>query len=354
MATEPPRSLAPDQRQAPKYLNLKIEWLLLSIAVALLTYHLAPVLLLVFAGIVLAIALDGLARITAERTPLSRGWALLAITLLIVGLLALFVAAIVPQVAAQVDEMTEAIENAYDAAVGWLSSLGVTSEMLDENTDGGELLGATETAMEHLARWGMSTIGALTSLAVILAITGFAAAAPELYRRGFIGLLPQAKRPLADDTLSAVARGLRWWLLSQLVSMLLLGATVSLGLWVIGIDLWLGLGVLTALLTFVPYLGPLIAAIPVLAIGFADGVQTGLIVTVFYFTVQNVEANVVVPWIQHQVVHLAPVLAISAQLVLGLLFGLTGLILAAPLAVVGMVLVQKLWVEAVLGEESES
>jgi predicted PurR-regulated permease PerM len=97
----------------------------------------------------------------------------------------------------------------------------------------------------------------------------------------------------------------------------------------------LGSGVLTALLTFVPYLGPLIAAIPILVIGFTESVQTGLIVTVFYFTVQNVEANIVVPWIQHKVVHLAPALAISAQILLGLLFGLPGFILAAPLTVVG-------------------
>jgi predicted PurR-regulated permease PerM len=162
--------------------------------------------------------------------------------------------------------------------------------------------------------------------------------------------LPREHRPVLDDALSAVARALRWWFLSQLVSMLLLGVTVALGLWVIGVELWLGLGVLTALLTFVPYLGPLVAFLPIAMVAFAQGVETGLIVTVFYLAVQNVEGNVVVPWIQHKVVHLAPVLAISMQVLLGMVFGLAGFILAAPLTVVGMVLVQKLWVEAVIGE----
>ena len=85
-------------------------------------------------------------------------------------------------------------------------------------------------------------------------------------------------------------------------------------------------------------------------IGFADSVERGLIVTVFYLTVQNIEANIVTPWIQHKVVHLAPVLAISAQVLLGLLLGLPGLILAAPLTVTGMVMVNKLWIETVLGD----
>jgi len=332
----------------------RVAWVLVAVALALLAYYVAPVLLMVFAAIALAVALDGLAELIAERTPLSRGWAVLLVTLLLIGMLVGFVMAIVPQVAAQIDEMLDAIEDVYEAATDWLSGLGVTPEMINEGANSEEILGATGTVMQHLAQWGMSTFGALASIAVILAVAGFLVADPALYRRGFVLLLPQTQRPLAEETLSAVARALRWWFLSQLISMLLLGVTVSLGLWVLGIELWLGLGVLTALLTFVPYLGPLIAAAPILAIGFTESVQTGLIVTAFYFTVQNVEANIVVPWIQHKVVHLAPALAISAQVLLGLLFGLPGFILAAPLTVVGMILVQKLWMEATLGEESGS
>jgi predicted PurR-regulated permease PerM len=77
--------------------------------------------------------------------------------------------------------------------------------------------------------------------------------------------------------------------------MALLAVTVSLGLWVIGVELWLSLGVLTGLLTFIPILGPLIAAVPILVVAFAEGAQTGLIVLAFYLVVQNVEGNVIVP-----------------------------------------------------------
>ena len=114
---------------------------------------------------------------------------------------------------------------------------------------------------------------------------------------------------------------------------------------IIGVDLWLSLGVLTAVLTFIPYLGPVIAGIPILIIAFAEGYQTGLIVLVFYLIIQNVEGNVLVPMIQQKAVNLAPALLIAGQVLMGTLFGSLGLIMAAPLAVVIMVLVKKLYLE---------
>jgi predicted PurR-regulated permease PerM len=156
-----------------------------------------------------------------------------------------------------------------------------------------------------------------------------------------------------DETFSAVAHALHWWFLGQIVSMLLLGATVSLGLWLIGIELWLSLGVLTALLTFIPFLGPIIAAIPIVIVGFTAGMQTGVIVLVFYLIIQNVEGNFIVPMIQHRAVNLAPALLISVQVLMGVLFGVLGLILAAPLTVVAMVMTKMLYVEDVVEGENK-
>jgi len=332
--------------------QLRTEWVLLCVALALFAFWIAPVLLLVFAGLAVAVALDGLGQVSARYTPLSRGWSVLAIALLLTALLAAFFVAIPAQLAAQFDDMRDALDTFLTDALEWLEGMGVTPETLGFGEEGEDLAGTATTVMSHVARWGMTTLGALASFVVMLAVAGFAVADPALYRRGLVRLVPRRKRPLTEETLSAIAHALRWWFLSQLASMLLLGVSVSLGLWVIGVDLWLGLGVLTALLTFVPYLGPVIAGIPIVVIAFADSAQTGVIVTIFYLVVQNVESNVVVPLIQQQVVHLAPVVAIAAQVLFGLLFGLPGIILAAPLTVVGMVLVQKLWIEAVLGDES--
>jgi predicted PurR-regulated permease PerM len=157
-----------------------------------------------------------------------------------------------------------------------------------------------------------------------------------------------------NETLSATAHALRWWFLAQIVSMLALGVTVSIGLLIIGVDLWLSLGVLTALLTFIPVLGPIIAGVPILIVGFAEGLQTGMIVLVFYLVVQNLEGNFLVPMIHHRVVNLAPVLLISVQVLMSMVFGIIGLIMAAPLTLVAMVMIKKLYVEDMLGEPQRS
>ncbi|WP_230533571.1 AI-2E family transporter [Microvirga roseola] len=144
---------------------------------------------------------------------------------------------------------------------------------------------------------------------------------------------------------------LHWWLIGQLVSMTVLGTLTSLMLWGLGIQLWLGLGVLTGVRTFIPFLGPIIAGVPVLAIAFAEGTQTGLIVLVLYLILQNTEGYFLTPMIQQRAAELPRALLIAMQVLMGLLFGAAGFILAAPLTAVGLVAVNLLYIEAALGDE---
>jgi predicted PurR-regulated permease PerM len=333
---------------------IRTEWVLFAAALAAAAWLLGNVLLMVFAGALIAVGLDGLASGLARRTPLSRGLALAAVSVLIFALLALFGALVAPQFAEQFRDLQDSLVDFVDAAERWFGGLGAPNMVEDLGDQMGEVAGSAGDVLSRVAAWGMSTLGALTSLIVILVIAFFAAADPQLYRRGFLRLVPPEKRPLMDETLAAIAYALRWWFLGQLVSMALLGATVSLGLLAVGVDLWLALGVLTALLTFIPFIGPLIAGVPIVIVGFTEGVEIGIIVAVGYLVIQNLEGNVIVPMIQHKAVNLAPALLISLQVLMSLVFGIPGLILAAPLTVVGMVLVKKLYLKGVLGDEEAS
>lgn len=331
---------------------LRTDVILLAAGLVLLAYLLGEVLLLVFGAILIAVGLDGLARGLAARTPLARGWALLAASLAILGVIVGTFALIAPQLVRQFAEMQDVLIDFAAEARAWLAGSGI-EEMIGGAGGGPDLPGMAQDLLGHLAGWGMTALGAITSLVILVVLAGFLAADPDLYRRGSVRLVPHEYRPRADRTLSAIAYALRWWFLGQLASMLLLGATVGLGLFLLGIDLWLALAVLTALLTFIPFLGPLIAMIPIVIVGFAEGIEIGLIVTIGYLVIQNVEGNVIVPMIQHKAVDLAPALLISVQVLLSLVFGVVGLILAAPLTVVAMVAVEKLWIEAALGDSAE-
>jgi predicted PurR-regulated permease PerM len=328
--------------------------ILLVSALALFVWFTGDVLLLVFAGLLLAVGLDGLTRSVKHWTPLPHGWALLLVLVLVLAFLGGVAVTVGTQFLGQLDQLRERLVEFADQAVGWLSQYDWAQQMMSD----GEELGTASDAASAIAQRAASAVlvilGVLSSTVILLAIAIFGAANPDIYRGGLLALLPPGRRERITEALSATAHALRWWFLAQIVSMLLLGVTVAVGLMIIGVDLWLSLGVLTALLTFIPVLGPIIAGVPILIVGFAEGLQTGLIVLVFYLVVQNVEGNFLVPMIQHRVVNLAPVLLISVQVLMSTLFGLMGLILAAPLTLVAMVLVKKLYVEDMLGEPQGS
>lgn len=329
--------------------RMRTDTILLTAGLLLIGYLLGEVILLVFAAVVFAVGLDGVTRSISERMNIKRGWALLVvvsgITAIILGAIALTATRLVQQF----QEISRTVREVYEQIQDWLAERGILEYIsdLDMNGENGDALG---DMAGQVMTYGMSAIGAVSSLMILIVLMLFLAGNPELYRRGAIRLVPPEKREMVADTLASLAYALRWWFLGQLVSMALLGVTVGLGLFILGIELWFALAVLTALLTFIPFLGPLIATVPIVAVGFTEGMETGLIVLAGYIVIQTVEGNVITPMIHQKAVDLPPALLISVQVLLSLIFGVVGLILAAPLTIVAMVSVQKLWVEYTLGE----
>ncbi|WP_176846867.1 AI-2E family transporter [Roseicitreum antarcticum] len=317
----------------------------------LLGYLLGNVLLLVFAAVVLAVGLDGLARSVAGRLALSRGWALAGVVsgaaLVILGALGVSATRLIQQF----QDLGQTVFDFAGRVQAWLNEQGLMALIENMEDEGGGLASAANGLAGNAMTYGMTAFGAITSLVILVILTVFLAADPSLYRQGVVRLVPRQKRDMAQETLSAIAYALRWWFIGQFASMIALGLTVGLGLFVMGVDLWFALAVLTAILTLIPFLGPLIATLPIVAVGFTEGIQTGLIVLVGYAVIQNLEGNVLGPMIQQKAVNLAPALLISLQVMLSLIFGVLGLILAAPLTIVAMVTVQKLRVEHTLGEK---
>jgi predicted PurR-regulated permease PerM len=353
---EPRAQPAPTTAPAGEWRWLRTDTILLAIGIGVLLWLTGEVVLMIFAGVLLAVALDALGTPVSERTPLSRGWAVVAVVIALALLLGAGALVIVPQFMQQLGEIWERLTEFADQArealqqYPWVQQLLGMGEQGEQGGSNEQVMGVAGDIAGQVATATMTILGAVGTVLIVVVIGLFLAANPALYRRGLIKLVPPARRPRAEETLSTVGYALRWWLLGQLVSMLILGVSTSLLLLVVGVDLWLGLSVLVALLTFIPFLGPIIAGIPVVLIGFAAGMQTGLLVLAFYLVLQNVEGNILTPLIQQRAIHLPPALLISMQVLLGVLFGAAGLILAAPLAVVGMVAVNLLYIEDVLGD----
>lgn len=311
------------------------------------------VLLLFFAGVLFAVFLRSLAARVERHTPLSRGWALAATCAALIALLAgsttLLSQSLARQTTRLTEEMPRAVERARSALEGepwgrWLLERAPSPQTVIAPREG--LMSATTSVLS-------GTLGVVTTFAIILFLGMYLAAEPELYRDGAVRLVPRDRRARITAVLDEVGHTLRWWLAGKLFAMALIGVVTTIGLIVIGIQAPIALGLLAAILTFVPNFGPVLAAIPAVLLGLLSGPATALAVAALYTVLQVVESYVVTPLMQQRTVSLPPGLTIAAQVVLGVASGVLGLALATPLIAVTLVLTRRLYVEDVLGDHVE-
>jgi predicted PurR-regulated permease PerM len=188
---------------------------------------------------------------------------------------------------------------------------------------------------------------------VILFLALYLAAEADLYAGGLLRLVPPARRARAALVMHETATAIWYWMLGRLFSMTVLGLVTTLGLWLLGVPLPVALGFLAGIMIFVPYIGSIASAIPAVVIAAAISLSLAVYVIVLYVGVHLVEGYILVPLVQRRAVHLPPALTLSAQVVLGVLAGIIGLLFATPLVAAGLVLVRMIYVEGILGDRGE-
>jgi predicted PurR-regulated permease PerM len=177
---------------------------------------------------------------------------------------------------------------------------------------------------------------------------------PRTYLKGIIRLIPQKQRPRAEQVLHELGSTLTHWLIGRFFAMAFVGVFVALGLWLMGIHLALTLSIIASLLDFLPYLGPLVAVLPAILLGLLESPAKVFYIILLYGVVLSIEGYVFTPLVQQREVAVPPVLTLISQILMGLFFGILGLILATPLAACAVTIVKMLYVEDVLGDRSES
>ena len=134
--------------------------------------------------------------------------------------------------------------------------------------------------------------------------------------------------------------------------MVIIGILWSLALFVLGIPGALFLGILAGLLNFVPYLGPVVGAVPPLLLALTVSPTMVLWVFLSYLVIQTVEGYVVTPLVMERATSLHPAVVIATIAVLSTAFGLLGTLLAVPATVAAGVLVEELWFRRLEAKDS--
>jgi predicted PurR-regulated permease PerM len=189
------------------------------------------------------------------------------------------------------------------------------------------------------------TMAVVGGVLLILFMAIYIGAEPDVYRRGLMLLFPLRVRAGSGEVLSAVATVLRKWLVTQLIAMVTIGTVSTIALLILGVKAPFALGLLAGLLEFIPTIGPLLSAVPAIAMGFLDSPEKALTVGLVYWGIQFVENNLLIPLLMKGGVNVPPVLTILAQALLTVLFGFLGLMVAVPLTATVIVVVRMLYVE---------
>ena len=314
------------------------------VGVAALLWKVADVFMIAFGAILVAATLRAAMDPVMRWSGMRERWALLTVVavLLLVGSLLSWQFG--RQAAQQFAEMRVQLPEALEKFQVWLSESKAGQIVLETVKKAGEEGGSVANAGMALG----ATLNGVGDVLLILVVGIYLAADPRLYRDGALRLLPVARRPQVGEALDEAGNALRKWLLAQLVIMGAVGVMTGVGLALLGVPLWLSLGLLSGLLEFVPVVGPLVALVPGVLLAFAQGPTTAVYVLGLYLLVQQIESNILTPLIQRWAAELAPVLALLAIVAGGLLFGVLGVVFATPLAVVVVVLVRRLYVEDTL------
>ncbi len=309
----------------------------------LLLWYAIKVLLVVFAGTLFGIFLRGLGDLLSDHTPISRRWSLVIVILGLVGLTYLTVDYTWPRIAGEIDKFIKDVP-------GWFRS---TTAYLDQYAWGRWLLARApelETALlEKVSFAGLLTaiLDAIVAVIIAIFIGVYLSAQSNIYVRGLVNLTPESKRAPARQTVEELGATLRWWMIGQSVSMLTVGVLDFIGLALIGVPLAGTLGIISGLLTFIPYFGSLIALIPSVLVAATVSANLAFWAAVVHFIGQSIEAYFVTPLVQRRAVRLPPVLTIGSQFLLGAWAGVLGVLFATPLAAMALFLVRKFY----LGED---
>lgn len=308
-------------------------------------------LFMAFGGVLFAVFLRMLAGLVKRVVPLGEGMALGLVVLTLIALGILTGMWMAPRISEEFGELADQLPKSIDHLKQraehspWGRWIVRTSQRTSSN--GGETLKMGQT----LASLVVDGVGALV---IVLFLGLYFAASPYRYLDGVVRLLPMDRRPHVRAVLIDAGQSLTRWLFGRLVAMTFVGVATGLALMLMGIPLAFVLGLLAGLFGFIPYIGPAVSAFPALLLALEQqGAHSALWVVAVYLGVQTVQDYMLTPLIQQRMVSLPPVLTIMSQLLAGIWAGPIGVTFAAPLAVVLMVLVQRLYIERYLGDPGQ-
>lgn len=355
-----------DMRRALAWLGL----VLLFVLTLGLLWFAGKILLLIFAGVLVAVVLRAAIGVVQRTFGVPDKLAYTLVLFTTVALLVGFGWIVGPNLLEQAGEFRDRVPGFIEDVRGFLEERPWGSWLVEQfqgmtpgspsgevTTQGGDGRGGGDSVASQLGgaatRITTTVSTTLAHLALVVVLGLFLALDPPMYRRGLIRLFPESAQQRASEVVDELGATLKHWLVGQLALMFLTGLLTGIGLLILGIPLALGLAFFVGLMEFIPFIGPIIGYIPILMVSATQGGTALIWALVLYLVVQQIEGNIATPLIQQRAVSLPPALTISAVFLGGALFGVLGAMLGTPMVAVLFVLVKLLYLHDTLRQGVE-
>lgn len=303
-------------------------------------------LFLIFAAIWFGCVLNHAARFVTRWTHLASPWSMTLVVAVLLALVVGFFVLLGFQIADRINELANNLQQASQELLRQIEQKFPHIRQLWQSTSARE---AAQFVMQgpsgsSVAAWLATPLGFAVNVLFIFFTGLYLALSPRMYRDGLVCLFPEKHQSRLRGIFDEMGVSLWRWTLARLTAMIIVGVFSWIGLELLGVPLAPTLAILTALFDFIPNVGPLMALIPPMLLAFSEGPMVPVYVLLLYTGIQLVEAYLITPLIHEHENNLPAALIIIAQLVLGFLFGILGIIFAMPILLVAKIAVQRLYI----------
>ena len=327
----------------------------LAVVIALyILWRIQQVLLLAFAAIVFATAINQLVKWLQKTFKLDRK---IAVAISVIGVLALaagFIALVIPPFVDQFQELITQVPVGLERLSGWNEWLRnllpdrFTGEFRGLDSITQNLQSFANGLIGNFFDLFSSTLGVVLNCLLVIVVTIMLLSNPKPYRKMFLLAFPAFYRQRIKTILKKCEKSLGGWVVGILFNMLVISVLSGIGLLVLGVRLPLANSLIAGILTFIPNLGPTLSVVPPTAMALLDAPWKALAVIILYIVIQQLESNVLTPIVMERQVSLLPAVTLLSQVAFAIFFGLLGLFLALPITIIAQVWLKEILVKDIL------
>jgi len=334
----------------------------LFICLLLFAWHFAAALFLMFAGMLLGVALNAMSNLLGRVVRLPHSLRLTIVCLAVAGMLSgiLFLGG--STIARQTTVLTNTLKSQLVNVKGFMERNGIDTSLFDFQSlslqsdpsvpvvvpspapthslpSAGAIASSGGAIFSQSVKLILGTVSAVGNFFIVLFLGIAFASQPAVYRSGLLFMAPARHRARAVVIVDRISETLERWLIAQIITMMAVFLVTWIGLEIIGIQSAFILGIQAGLLAFIPTVGAILGGLIVVLASLASGWVAGLSAFILFLGVHALESYLLTPIIQRQALDIPPATLFAFQILLGIVFGVWGLALALPLMAIAKVMI---------------